>query len=402
MTNFTRGAGGYDSAYEDQVITTPTLPPPTSPRPGIDPLRKATRFSLTPSLYTILQPIDGVAVTPSIQYNSFYYFFREAPGVTPLYHAWPLLQLDVSTQIERIYDLDNPDVPRRKHLIRPFMTYSNIPFEQKPGSHPFLEQIDFARNQLKGKVGYNFDDNDIVPRDNAPFTNNYFVPLGNSVSYGFRTQLIDRVGAIDQPAASYRMPMELSAGQTFNLREYQIDPSGPQPFSRLFTNLKTNYLDKVTTDSTYYYYPYISGIKNQISTAVTYIIERALHQRILAFDRSVTLNYTYNRIGYTGTDPTGTGTHQLQGTLNFSINDYLIPSASGYYNFITHHMDGWGYGLAFQSPSQCWRISTAFTFDPTQGHVFSAPAVSLNLTGSGFEGVNDLSNQANGAASTSH
>jgi LPS-assembly protein len=400
VTNFTRGAGGFDNAYEDQVITKPTLPPETNYDPGVDPLRKATRFSLTPSIYTTFQPIDGVVLTPSIQYNSFYYFFREAPGVTPLYHAWPLLQLDLSTQLERIYDLDSPDVPRRKHLIRPFVTYSNIPWEQKPGSHPFIEQINYARSDLKGKVGYNFDDNDIVPRDNAPFTQNYFVPLGNSVSYGFRTQLIDRVGAIDNPAANYRMPMELSAGQTFNFREYQINPSSPHPLSRLFSNLKTNYLDKITTDTTYYYYPYISGIKNQVSSSITYILERSLHQRIMAFDRSLNLNYTYNRIGYTGTDPTGVGTHQLQGSFNFSINDYLMPSASGYYNLITHHLDGWGYGLAFQSPSQCWKISTAVTFDPTQGHVFSAPAISLNLTGSGFEGMNEISQQSGGSSST--
>lgn len=391
MTNFTRGQGGFDSAYEDQVITNPSLAPPTGFRPGIDPLRKATRFALMPSIYTTIQPIDGLVLTPSVQYNNFYYFFRQAPGVTPLYHAWPLIQVDLSTQLEKIYDLDSPDVPRRKHLIRPFVTYSNIPFEQKPGSHPFIEQINFARNELAGKVGYNFDDNDIVPRDNAPFTQNYFVPLGNSLSYGFRSQLIDRVGAIDAVAANYRVPMEVSAGQTFNIREYQVNPSGPRPLSRLFTNLKTNYLDKITTDSTYYYYPYIPGIKNQFSSSLTYILERSLHQRIMSFDRSLSLNYTYSRIGYTGNDQTGSGAHQLTGTLNFSINDYLIPSASANYNFITHHLDTWGYGLAFQSPSQCWRISTAMTFDPTQGHVFSAPAISLNLTGSGFEGMNEIS-----------
>jgi LPS-assembly protein len=400
MTNFTRGSGGYDSAYQDQVITDPTLAPPASYRPGVDPLRKATRFSLTPSIYTTFQPVDGVVLTPSVQYNSFYYFFRDISGVTPLYHAWPLLQLDLSTQFEKVFDLNDPEVPRRKHLIRPFLTYSNIPFEQKPGSHPFIEQINFARNDLKGKVGYNFDDNDIVPRDNAPFTQNYFVPLGNSVSYGFRTQLIDRVGALDQPAATYRMPMEFSAGQTFNLREYQINPTGPQPFSRLFTNLKTNYFDRITTDTTYYYYPYIPGIKNQVSSSITYILERGLHQRILTFDRSFNLNYSYSRIGYTGDDPTGTGTHQLQGSINYSLNDYLLPSASGYYNFITHRLDGWGYGLSFQSPSQCWRISTAVTFDPTQGHVFSAPAISLNLTGAGFEGVGEISGQTSGSTAT--
>ncbi len=396
VTNFTRGAGGYDSAYEDQVITTPSLPPPTTYRPGIDPLRKATRFSLIPSLYETFQPIDGVALTPSIQYNSFYYFFRDVPGVAPLYHAWPLLQLDLSTQLEKIYDLDNPDVPRRKHLIRPFVTYSNIPFEQKPGSHPFIEQIDFAKDQLKGKVGYNFDDNDIVPRDNSPTTQNYFVPLGNSLSYGFTTQLIDRIGALDQVNANYFIPMEFSAGQTFNFREYQVNPTGPHPLSRLFSNLKTNYMDKLTTDTTYYYYPYISGIKNKISSSINYILERGFHQRIMAFDRSLNFNYTYDRIGYTGTDSTGVGTHQLQASINFSLNDYLLPSASSYYDLIAHRLKGWGYGLSFQSPSQCWKIATAVTFDPTQGHVFSMPAISLNLTGAGFESVGDISNPSSG------
>jgi hypothetical protein len=128
-------------------------------------------------------------------------------------------------------------------------------------------------------------------------------------------------------------------------------------------------------------------------------LERGLHQRILSFDRSLTLGYTWNQIGYTGDSTTSQGTNQVTAQINFSLNDYLLPNAFGTYDFVKHPLTTWGYGLIFQSPSQCWRIVTSILFDPTLGRIFNAPSVSLNLTGSGFEGMNEVSSTS---SSTGH
>lgn len=405
MINFTRAGPGYDQASN---IPGAISPGGSNYDPGVDPLRKATRFTMAPSVYTTFQPLDGVSLIPSAQYNMFYYQFHDippAPGtdpVPPLFRGYPLMQLELSTQVQRIFDMENPDIPRRKHLIRPYLLYSNIPFITQDNTHPFLRQINYAKtgfgqssvssnNTANSFTGFNFDDRDIVPRDTSTNTTDYFVPLGNSLGYGFTTQLIDRMGALDAPLPSYMVPLEFRLGQTFNFREFQVDQGGPEPFSRLELDLITNYLNKVTTNSTYYYYPYIPGIRHQLSSTINFILERGYHQRILNFDRSIALNYSWSQVGYTGGDIANQGTHQLQAAINYSINDYILPSATAIFNVIAHQMTGFSYNLSFQSPSQCWKISTGVSFDPTIGHTFNAPSVMLNLTGQGFEGVNEVS-----------
>lgn len=405
MTNFTRAGPGYDQASD---ITAPGLPN-TNPGyiPGVDPLRKATRFSASPMVYTTTHPIDGVSLIPSAQYNFFYYDFHDIPPspatqpVPPLFRGYPLLQLELSTQVQRIFDMENPDIPRRKHLIRPYVLYSNIPYLTQDHTHPFLQQITYAKSGFglsppNSFTGFNFDDRDIVPRDTSTNTTNYFVPLGNSLGYGFTTQLIDRIGALDALDPTYIVPVEFSMGQTFNFREYAVDSGSPAPLSRLETHLKTNYINKVTTDTTYYYYPYIAGIRHQLSSTINYIWERGFHQRILTYDRSFNLSYNWSQVGYTGQDIINQGTDQIQAVINYSINDYFLPSATAIYNVISHQLTGFAYTLSFQSPSQCWKVSTGVSFDPTLGHTFNAPSVMLNLTGQGFEGMNDAS--AAGAA----
>jgi hypothetical protein len=301
-----------------------------------------------------------------------------------------LAQLDFVTQFERIYDMDNPDVPRRKHLIRPILTYSYIPYVNQNGNHPFIEQINYARNN-GGLVGYNFDDADIIPRDASPSNLLYFTPLGNSITYGFETQLIDRVGREDQENAIYRTPLEFSAGSTLNLREFQIHPNDPQDLSRIFSTLITNYMDKLITNTTYYYYPYVPHVHNTISSNVVYILDRSLHQRVLSYDRSVIFNYTWNQI----TEPVSDGTHDANVTLNYSISDYVLPSVGVDWDFVNHRLNTWTLAIQFQSPSQCWKIGTGISGSLTN-HSFAPPALSLNLTGNGFEGAQDASNAAAG------
>jgi lipopolysaccharide assembly outer membrane protein LptD (OstA) len=413
-TNFTRAAGPFD-LDSIQTYYGAGTPAPADYYPGInpivgspgfgqaDPIRKATRFSLNPSLYTIISPVDGVSLIPSIQYYEYYYAFHHASAsnieVGDLKRGYALVQLDLVTQFEKIYDTEDPRTPKRKHLIRPLLTYSYIPYVQDDPNHPFVQQLAYANQH--NLLGYNFDDHDIIPLTTVQSQATYFTPLGNSLTYGFKTQIIDRRETLMKDGKAnpnvpptYRIPFELSAGETFNIYEYRapVIQGQPQPFTRLFMNMITNHEDKIVTNTTYYYDPTLSGVRSALITSANWIFERAMHQRILAFDRSFVFSYDWDQRGYTSTGyhAIGVGTDSLSMGLNYSLSDYILPSFTFGYDFINHHNTGFTINLAFQSPSQCWKITTGLSVDPTLGHTINFPAISLNLIGNGFEGVSDI------------
>ena len=193
--------------------------------------------------------------------------------------------------------------------------------------------------------------------------------------------------------------IEWSAGQAYNFRELshpQIDPNTgvtlpPNPFTRFYSTLELN-LGKLLSSNTYYWYPYAAW-RNQISTSWTYVFERALHQRILSFDRSLTLGYSYDKHTCSGND-TACGTSDLLTQLNYSISDYFMPQAGLEYNFISHQFLAARGTLLFQSPSQCWRFALNGHYDISIHATLFDFDLSLNLSGGGFGGVSEVASQA--------
>lgn len=374
VSHFTRASGPFDRDVFGATSGT---------EPGKDPLRIATRFSVAPSLYATARPWDVFSFTPSVKYFGYFYSFHNV--VDNLYRSYVLLQADLSTQLEKVYAMENPDRPRRKHLIRPLLTYSYIPDSLRhEDPHPFLSQIEYAK--ANNAYGYNFDNLDIVPVERSPNdTDNYFVPLGHSLAYGVTTQLIERRGRVDDPTSSYFTPLEFSAGQAVNFREY--GRTDPQPFTRLFATLRLNQEDRFITDTNYYYYPYESQ-RHQLTTSATYVLERSLRQRILNFDRSATLTYTWNP---------RRSTDNLVGAISFSVSDYVLPSINASYDFFKSRFLGAGINLAFQSPSQCWKLnlSRTYSISPTGGPKLDFGIdLAVNLTGTGFGGATEVLSQA--------
>jgi hypothetical protein len=164
-----------------------------------------------------------------------------------------------------------------------------------------------------------------------------------------------------------------------------VDPTSPHPLSRFFSNLNLNY-DHFSSATTYYYYPDRSdpSLRQEISTGFSFVLERATHQRILAFDRSFNLGYSYTKIN---------STSNLSGSVNFSISDYLLPTGTLSYSFVTNQLLGGGLSVKVQSPSRCWQFTTGL------GYTAGLPGLnftfdwSLNITGSGFGAVTDFANQ---------
>ncbi|MFZ9596078.1 MAG: LPS-assembly protein LptD [Bdellovibrionia bacterium] len=383
FTHFTRQAGWYD-LDRDRLGLPLGAPLPSHPPdflPGVDPIRSATRVSITPSVYATLRPWDRFSLVPSLQYRGFFYNF--AGSVPNLNRGYLLFQTDFSTQLERIFEFpDSPDTPRAKHLIRPFLTYSFIPLIlETPSNHPFLEQMKSAQKQ--NKLGYNFDNHDIVPVTYSASNANYFIPLGNSLSYGFTTQWVRRKGKLELPQASYQRSIEWSTGQSLNFMELTqpVNQNKPNPFSRLFSGLLLNF-DRFTSQTTYYYYPDIDDVsaRSMITSRLSYVMDRAVHQRVLNFDRSFNLSYSYFK-------QVNAPTSNLTASMNFSLNDYVLPTLEFSYNFVTRQLLGGRLNLSLQSPSRCWVFSTSV------GYISGLPGLNfsfnwaLNLTGSGFSGV---------------
>jgi LPS-assembly protein len=390
LTNFYRpaDAGAYDIDAQSRGTSFGEPLPPGASRsyqPGIDPLRRATRFSVSPTVYTTIRPFDTFSLIPSAQYRFYHYDFKGF--VSPLNRGYLLLQADLTTQIERIYENpENANIPRTKHLIRPLLTYSLIPFRNEDPNHPFVAQIE--NSQARNLSGYNFDDYDIIPYDYNRTGANYFVPQGNSLAYGFTTQWIQRRGRAEVAMPSYRNVAEFSAGQAVNFREIYVpkDPESRHIFTRFFSVLGLNF-DKLISQTTYFYYPDFPATtpRHTITTGATYIFERSLHQRILTYDRSFTLGYTFNQVN--------AATSNLTGTVNFSLSDYILPSASISYGFLKSQLFGAGLNLQLQSPSRCWKFSSGLNYQLGIGYNFVFD-LALNITGSGFGGVGELATLA--------
>ncbi|MBS1962494.1 MAG: LPS-assembly protein LptD [Bdellovibrionales bacterium] len=391
-TNFVRSAGFFD---RDPIGAAPT--PPTSGsdfRPGFDPIREAVRAEMNPSLYTTIRAADGVSIVPHLNYYQYYYDFDGR--VRSLSRGYMRFDTDISMQFERIYDRSSPDVPRIKHLFRPILNYSVIPFRNSP-DHPFTNQIAYAQGH--GITGYNFDNSDIIPMDSTLNNANYFAPQGNALSYGFKTQVVRKRKAPGGKGAAtayfYDTPIEWSAGQSFNFRE--LRDRGPsvrnKPLSRFYSLMTANF-DRASAYVDYYYIPYQeidqSTSRHVLSTGGAWTFEKGT-SRVLAYERSVGAYYVFNR---------SAGQTPVQNVLlkaTYSLNDFIMPSVSLYYNILGSRWQEANSALTFQSPSECWKLDLAFNQYSCQPerpedshwcHEFKFN-LSLNLTGSGFGSVSD-------------
>lgn len=369
VTHFTRTTTPFDFGQsEDRTDCTDGVF-----CPGVDPVREGTRVSATPRLYTTIRPWDTLSVIPSVRYHAFFYSFQNT--IPSLNRGYLQAQAEMSLQLERVYERDDPEIPKVKHLIRPKLTYSNIPFEREP-DHPFISQINL-------RDGYNFDNQDIVPKGRPPSVVNYFVPLGNSLSYGVTNQIIRKRYKTEGSIPVYQRIVELSAGQTLDIRELKKNESERIPLSRLFSNLTLNF-DQFSASTEYFFYPKLGRLltdaggkvsPHQVKTGFTYVWEKGIHQDVLEFERSVSMNYTFKRLS--------DHTSQMGLSLNYSISDYILPKLSVQYDFVKHDVTSADVKIIFQSPSRCWRIELGESYSVDTKTNFSFN-LSLNLTGESF------------------
>jgi LPS-assembly protein len=376
LSNFTRASDYYDDDENSPSLGVYD--------PGFDPVRRGLRTSITPSIYTTLRPWGLFSFVPSAQYRSFFYSFP--PPVPSLSRGYLLLQMDLSLQLSRIYETQDPAVPKVRHLFRPHLKYSRIPVVATNGNHPFVKQV--QRNN-----GYVFDSQDVVPLSTPPSLTNYFTPLGDSIAYGFTTQLIRRRGSLEVLDPEYQTMAELRAQQSFNLMELQRPESLRVPFSRLESALILQ-LDRWSSSTQYNFYPDLdrlvrsassavaSASPHEVSTGFAYTWEKGLRQEVLSFERSVSLNYAYSRIS--------SFTSNLTAALTYSLSDYVMPAVSASYSFVGNKFLKAASSITFQSPSKCWRFNVSSSWEIGTNPQLFNPDITLNLTGLGFGGVSEV------------
>lgn len=388
IKNFTRTSGDFDL----DPWSLEADPSKTVPVPGIDPVRKATRISFNPSLYTTLRPWGVMSIVPSVEYRGYFYSFHQS--LPNLVRGYLLFKTDVFAQLEKIYeDPNNAEAPKSKHLIRPLLTYHLIPTStiHEP-SHPFISQMQYANSGTTGSFGgwggYQFDDDDVIPLDAPGTSSNYFMPEGNSISYGFTTQYIrKRAPNVYNSDWYYQTSVELKTGQTLNFREFDKPVAERQPFSQYFADLIFLY-DKWSASLNYTYSPNVpvspDSSRHAVTSAFTYNFDKSIRQKILLFDRSFSLGYTYARQNGT--------TNNMRAAFSYSISDYIMPTISASWDFYSNRMLSGDAAIKFQSPSQCWTFdlgvnrSVCAKERPTDTGYCTVVRfdVGLNFTGSGF------------------
>ena len=387
-TGFSLGVTRFDrvgSTFDDDPFN-PNAPG-ANPRLGQDPIRKATRVFYTPSVYTTFRPFGALSVVPQAEYRGYFYSFPDQ--IPSLSRGYLLLKTDLSLQLEKIYDTNDPQRPRVKHLIRPILSYSVIPRAtiNEDQTHPFIRQMNYARQNSTPFTGYNFDSQDIVPLESSQTYSSYFTPLGNSLSYGFVSQLITRAGETTSTSAGYETNVELNATQTYNFQELS-KAWGRRPFSRMISNLIFSY-QKWNWSTQYVYVPYVPNDGEQdphiFSTSFSYTFDKTVHQNILQYERSMSLGFSRSAIG--------SRTSNLIGTLIYSLNDYIQPVMTFSKDFVTGRWLSITSQLVFQSPSQCWKLSlnASRQVGPCpNGYCFVfGPDLSINLSGSNFGGLTE-------------
>lgn len=399
LNHFTREGADYD---RDLLINRGPDTDDIRFRPGIDAIRKATRLTALPVLFTSFHPGDFMTIRPSIEFNNYLYSFPASVSDqdTPLdtfYRGYLLGQVEATSEFERVFKPSVPSAPTYKHTIRPRLLYSWIPLSHESDqNHPFVRQMQFATDNSFS--GYNFDSQDIVPLGENRNYNNYFLPLGNSLAFGLHSQLIEKSGLSSTgDVPNYRRLFEVRALQSLNLREYEqaeLENRDAEPFSRLSLGALAD-LGFMSAAVDYYYLPYAPSSelesRHQFSAHLNYVLERSMRQRVLAFERSFRMGFAFNKAS-------GAQTHNLQLGGAFSLSDYILPTGSISYDFVSERfirMDG---SLSFQSPSRCYKVELKVARFVCDRQSASDTGVcgdyrfefAWNITGKGFSGLDQM------------
>lgn len=399
-------------------------------------IRETDRFILTPSLSAPFRVGKVWSLAPSIEYNQMNYRFglpsdREKISFTQ--RQYLVARLETSTVLEKIYNRDNEEVSKTKHQIIPKISYSYVPWQRQDNSHPFSSQIE--------RTGGAFDQFDIVPITNS--TNFLRLPLGNSITYGLRSSLINKQKRDDEivkpfpfdfrrlepkkygdpvnkrtelgieqdklwdqvgPAYGiYQKFWDFSVDQAYDIKEAHIQRNmengdRPRAFSRLLARSNLGF-KKFGNTTEYTYYPRLVNLNKEvfgnvstINTSFSWTLESLANSRgTLFFKRAFNLSFSnINR---------PTPSRNITGSVFWSINDFLAVERGETWDLLKGKGINNSTRLIYNSASECWQIGFRLSKSYNLPAEFSID-FGVNLFGVGYTGLNQINNQGSAVGIT--
>ena len=342
-------------------------------------------------------------------------------------------KLDFSTVIENVYNYNGREVSKVKHQVSPFLTFSNIPWIQQDGRHPFHIQLQKRADGL-------FDQFDVVPMSNDTDFMRY--PMGKSLYYGLSSRVIRKKRPeeeipkaypydIPRPKRKKKIPEPMNRLQELRLlrdkRWEEFNPHFENYEEIWMVNLSQAYdfkaaekyadkkrafsyllatsnfsLDRFSNSFEYKYFPRvfrkadgetpeeIQSNRRYFSSSISWEFQKLQNlKKTRTYSRSISLKYTNSTLPYSGS-------HSVGGTFDWSYNDLMNTKLEYRYDFLSEMQVGWSIANTFIHPSECWGVMARYDWSPSSstgnrgnfGFQFL-----LNLMGTGFSGPDQLQNQ---------
>ncbi len=400
----TNGKGLYNSFSEDFI-------------------REAQRLQVSPE-FSYTWRIGGAwDVQPGLQYNEQAHFFDVSPNmdnVETLSSRYLLSRVRTSTTLEKVWQSKSDNTEAWKHLITPFVQYANIPYFTESQVHPFTDQIK--------RAGGKFDQFDIIPIQND--SDNFREPLGNAVSYGFTSRLIQKkrkrnradlvypFDYVTPKKKSYPKPKNkiqemwieadkrwdnsdidysryhqlwlLSVNQAYDIREgkknNKPNTPPPAPFSPLLIRSELT-MDNFSNYLEYQFKPYALLIEeeNRYKSQHDFRFSAAWTLKSLSnaagtifFKRGLRFNFAYSSSPNL-TRNMGVGT-------TWSFNDFFSMEYDINVDLVKKNKISETFAAIFNSPSECWRLRLNYSREES-GTDFGID-LGVNLMGTGYVGMN--------------
>jgi LPS-assembly protein len=339
-TQFTRRDFSYDDISGSGVNRRAS-----SIRDGFDPnqdlIRTGHRTIIEPTLSYPIQLGKVIELLPEVSYYEAQYRFT--PTSTGDYQqnaSLRYLRTDIGakTIFSGVFGGNEPLSTRYKHEIIPEITYSEIPWMERP-DHVFF-----------GK----FENQPYSRRDANLTTSDFFDNVNNGLQFDYRDRVFDKrilfLGIANTLTEKYYTPsgsqysrfLTFRVGQSYDFNEAKR--STPNPWSAITTllDLRLKHFETLTVTETF---PY-ANITNW-SSRLKYNITERNYAEIQYVDR-VTIDEN-NR-------PIDDSENQNIG-LTLGVNSrYLGFRGTSNYSFISKNVLNWEYLAILKPPGDCWNI----------------------------------------------
>jgi hypothetical protein len=309
-------------------------------------LRTGNRGTATGRLFAPFQLSSFVNWTPRVDARTDFYSFPDRPVSTSPTAARGrvILSQELSTEVFRVFSVENADLKAVKHGFQPGLRWSYSPPEIKT-RHDFFAQnysprfdlFDPASPDVSGlQLGSLSDEQRLRPH--------------HLLTWSLVQRVVGRSGEVNR---SYTQFLSASLSQDINLKQNLVDEYRLSP---LF----------ITVTGAYGPWSATSQIAFNSNTGKTSVVNET------AFTKA-----TYQLSAFQNVQP-GTEVYGLAGSLS-ALGPWSI-GASATYNAFVKQMDRQVYSANYSSPSKCWILSFAlsqkagtpgFAFDPVIRVVFS-------------------------------